>query len=65
VLSRTLNDKDPFLVLPVPKKEEPDSPKVPIISRKNLQNGAKVGVGAVIAIGAYEVVKWGGSFSCT
>ena len=59
-LSKKLNDKDAFLVLPKPKDEEPDI-DVPVINanRNNVGNTTKIGVGAIIAIGAYETAKWG------
>jgi hypothetical protein len=59
VLSKTLNDKDAFLVFPVPKKEEPDEPVISNNVKKNIENGTKVGVGVTIGIGVYETAKWG------
>lgn len=54
-----LDPGDHFLVLPVPKDTEPDVPVVNNNRRNNIGNATKIGMGAVIAIGAYETVKWG------
>jgi RHS repeat-associated protein len=60
-----LNTGDQFLVLPVPKDEEPDAQRqpsptpFPMPSRQTVRRGAQVGLGVAIGIGVYETIKWG------
>jgi RHS repeat-associated protein len=61
-LYKKMTQGEAFVVIPVPKDKEPDNEEpIATISNKrnNGENVTKVGMGTVIAIGAYEVVKWG------
>ena len=58
-LYSTLQTGDRFLVLPVPKDKEPDAPIADRNRTNNVDHATKIGLGAVVAIGAYETVKWG------